>query len=45
LELVSGSPVVGSTLRGLVDRWDEVEQSGTDVRQVASVGAGDAAHR
>jgi len=37
LERASGSPVVESTLRGLADRWDQIEQSGTDGRQVPAL--------
>ena len=37
LERASGSPVIESTLRGLADRWDQIEQSGTDVRQVPAL--------
>jgi len=29
--------VVESTLRGLADRWDEIEQTGTDERQVPAI--------
>ena len=37
LERASGSPVVESTLRGLADRWDQIEQSGADGRQVPAL--------
>jgi hypothetical protein len=37
LEQASGSPVVESTLRGLADRWDEIEQTGKDERQVPAI--------
>ena len=37
LEQASGSPVVESTLRGLADRWDEIEQTGRDERQVPAI--------
>ena len=37
LEQASGSPVVESTLRGMADRWDQIEQSGTDVCQVPAL--------
>ena len=37
LERSSGSPVVESVLRGLADRWDQIEQTGTDERQVPAL--------
>ena len=37
LEFASGSPIVETVLRGLADRWDEIEHTGTDQRQVPAL--------
>ena len=37
LETASGNPIVETVLRGLADRWDEIEQTGTDERQVPAL--------
>jgi len=37
LERSGGSPVVESVLRGLADRWDQIEQTGLNERQVPAL--------
>lgn len=39
LEQSAGNPVIETSLRGLSDRWDEIEQTGTeaDAKQIPAI--------
>jgi hypothetical protein len=37
LEQSAGTPIIETTLRGLSDRWDEIEQTGTDAKQIPAI--------
>ena len=37
LEFASGSPIVETVLRGLADRWDEIEHTDSDKGQVPAL--------